>query len=87
MYILTNKALEERESRAWAKGNDSATRAWQSEFDLLRKNNEKGLKLLETIITSYNLDDISKLKKHEIIEKFTTMSEELLDTLKNMRGE
>lgn len=84
MYILTNKALKEREKKAWADGNSAATKAWQSEFELLRDKDKERFNYLKNIIVSYNLDDLKKLKKSEIIEKFNIMSEELLDVLNKM---
>lgn len=89
MYILTNKALKEREDKAWKKGNSDATKAWQKEFELQNKQNKdykiKMLEMLEKIILSDCSDLSTKMKKQEIIDLFTRTTEELLDTIKVLK--
>lgn len=89
MYILTNKALKEREEKAYMKGNHDATKAWQSEFELqARENKQKRNDMLSMIEKVLN-DDIeifnAKTRKDIILFHFEEKVNELMDLIKMLR--
>lgn len=89
MYILTSKALEKREQKAYMKGNKEATEMWQREFQLQAQNMKatqvEMLKMLEKIVLEdteiYNMKTKKDLLLHSIQEK----QNELLNTIKMLK--
>ncbi len=94
MKILTNKkldkCLEEKFEQGWQAGNRDATKAWKNEFtiqeDQNKKNKNEMLDLLEKIVLDYNEIINIKNKKQFIVEKFQDEQNDLLDTIKLLRG-
>lgn len=89
MNILTNKALREREDKAYMKGNNDATKAWQSEFELQAKQNDKNKNEMLNMIEKILLEDIEifnmKTRKDIILAHFEEKSNEILDLIKKFR--
>ena len=89
MYILTNKALKERQEKAYMKGNHDATKAWQSEFELQAKENNKNRNEMLNMIEKILNDDIeifnAKTRKDIILFHFEEKVNELMDLIKMLR--
>lgn len=91
MYILTKKALLEREDKAWKKGNNDATKSWQMEFEQQAKeykNNKNAIYVkLETIIIKYVTETKPSMLKKDIVKNFELMTSDLLEAIDILREE
>lgn len=89
MYILTKKALLEREDKAWKKGNNDATKAWQKEFELQNQLNKENKNRMLGMLENILLDNIEifnmKTRKDVILAHLEKKQNELLDTIKFLR--
>lgn len=89
MYILTKKALLKREDKAWKKGNNDATKAWQMEFELQNQLNKENKNRMLDMLENILLDNIEifnmKTKKDVILAHLEEKQNELLDTIKLLR--
>lgn len=89
MYILTKKVLFKREDKAWKKGNNDATKAWQMEFELQNKLNKENknrmLDMLEKIILEDTEKITMKMKKADLLKYYEEKQNELLNTIKLLK--
>lgn len=89
MYILTNKALKEREEKAYMKGNHDATKAWQSEFELQAKSNREMTNIMLDVIEKELMNDNeifnAKTRKDIILYHFEEKINKISGILKQFR--
>lgn len=89
MYILTNKALEEKENKAftegWEKGNSETTKAWKEEYELqaktLKENSKLEYEVIKKILDKYSNKITAKSKKADILENYYTLTNKISETI------